>query len=257
MIIITFYTTKHLQPKQVLSYQCIIQITPHSQFKPLTHLFSRKMEIPSYNSGFYYIPRHSTTSKTTNGHHLPCFEQPGKFYNICFRLADSQPQHVLRSMDLELQLWKDLHKNEKFPILEEQRERFRILEKWLHLGYGSCILGKASIQRIVSEIILSHDERECQVGAFVIMGNHIHLLIKMLGLEVMNTLLRNIKRDTALAIKEILGNCDEDIWMRGSFTRIVRSQRELEKTLLYIRNNPGGMPGFTVYERPNGRPFKR
>ena len=215
------------------------------------------MDIPPYSSGFYYTPGRFNASLTTSGHSLPCLQQPGKFYNICFRLADSQPQHVLETMQLELQAWQDTHRNEKYPALAKQRVRFASFEKCLHQNYGNCILANRNIQQIVSEIILRHNEKECQVGAFVIMSNHIHLLIKMLGYAVMKDLLQCIKRETTIAIRHLLDlNCGE-IWMRGSFSRIVRSPRELEKTLQYIKNNPKGNLDFMVYERPDVMKFKR
>ena len=80
----------------------------------------------------------------------------------------------------------------------------------------------------------------CQFEAFVIMGNHIHLLIKMLGDAVMRDLLQCIKRETTTAIRQLLDLNNDDIWMRGSFPRIVRSPREFEKTLQYKKTPPGG-----------------
>ena len=97
----------------------------------------------------------------------------------------------------------------------------------------------------------------CQFEAFVIMGNHIHLLIKMLGDAVMRDLLQCIKRETTTAIRQLLDLNNDDIWMRGSFPRIVRSPREFEKTLQYKKNTPRGILDFMVYERPTAMKFRR
>jgi|GEM_PF-5256712 len=215
------------------------------------------MQIPFYNSGFYYTPGpYHSMAISTSGHRLPCFQQKRKFYNICFRLADSQPEHILNNMERIIAKWRSEHPGETYPEIKRQREEFRQMEYWLHQGHGSCILQDSTIQRIITRVILSHDEIECQVGTFVIMGNHIHLVVKMQGENDMRDFLQKIKHESNDAIKAYLGiQSDDPIWMRGAFTRIIRSPRELTKTLRYIKNNPKGNPRFTVYERPDDRPF--
>lgn len=213
-----------------------------------------KMLIPPYSSGFYYSSNRDITTITSTGHAMPLFRQPGRFYNICFRLADSIPQQVLQELLLEYHEFRNVHPAERTRGIFAERSIFHKLEYWLAQGIGECLLGRNDIRNCVSEEILSHDEIECQIGAFVIMRNHIHLLLKMFDDYQVDTLLRNIKSVTAQKIVDILG-CRKKIWMKGSFTRIVRSPFELRKTVKYILANPRGDQSIPVYLREDNRLF--
>ncbi|MCQ2396560.1 MAG: transposase [Lentisphaeria bacterium] len=213
------------------------------------------MLIPFYSSGFYYSPHCEEMTVTTCGHSLPCLQQPGRFYNICFRLADSIPAHVLDYLLKERLEWRNLAPEKRTLPIYGERWIFKTLDQWLERGLGSRILANTAVSDCVYEEIISHDEIECQIGAFVIMPNHVHLLLKMFRGYDLQSLLERIKRKTSAKIKPLLNQDDERIWMKGSFTRIIRSPAELKRTIKYFLNNPHGNKSVPVYLRGDDRPF--
>lgn len=53
----------------------------------------------------------------------------------------------------------------------------RVLE-WLDNGYGSCILAQPPVGRVVARPIEYFDDRRYILDQYVIMPNHVHLLVK-------------------------------------------------------------------------------
>lgn len=212
------------------------------------------MLIPPYSSGFYYSSKRDITTVSVTGHSIPLFQQPGRFYNICFRLADSLPANVLRTLLEERHELRNVAPEERNRAIFVERRIFHKLDYWLEQGIGGCILKRNDIKTCVYEEIISHDEMECQIGAFVIMPNHVHLLLKMFNDYRLDILLQTLKNNTARKIVELL-NQDRQIWMKGSFTRIIRSPFELRKTVKYILDNPQGNKAVPIYQRSDDRPF--
>jgi len=68
------------------------------------------------------------------------------------------------------------------------------------------------------------------------MPNHVHLLI--LPLVPVPVFMRWLKGSTARAANQLLGRTGQRFWQDESFDHNVRSARELERTILYIEENP-------------------
>jgi putative transposase len=75
----------------------------------------------------------------------------------------------------------------------------------------------------------------CQLGGYVIMSNHVHLLA--LPLVPAKRLTHWIKGLSALRANRIL-NTNGPFWQHESFDHWVRDSREYERILNYIEQNP-------------------
>ena len=100
----------------------------------------------------------------------------------------------------------------------------------------------ATADRIVEAIhynadILGH----YLLQAFVVMPNHVHLLITpALPLPKLTKSLKGITANRANALLDLTG---KPFWQEESYDHLVRHERELEKIRNYIEESSAGEPG--------------
>lgn len=84
--------------------------------------------------------------------------------------------------------------------------------------------------------------------SFIVMPNHLHILLSPLTDKPINNIIGRIKGFTSFKIKKLLG-IDSEIWQQGMFDRIVRSDDEFKKYVDYIINNQKNIPPdrYTLY----------
>jgi hypothetical protein len=99
--------------------------------------------------------------------YIPHFDRPGLIQGITFRLADSLPAHALASLD------------QAFKSVDDPARHARI-EEYLHAGSGACYLRNPRIARMIVAALLYFDGTRYRVIAWVIMPNHVHVLIETL-----------------------------------------------------------------------------
>ena len=147
---------------------------------------------------------------------------------ITFRLADSLPQNVLNRLKEELAHDK-LAENS-----DEYRER---TEKYLDQGIGSCILKNPEIAEIVENTIAYEHEKSCKIISWVIMPNHVHLLLRPLEGHSLSDIMKRIKGVSARKINQAT-NSSGSVWHPDYFDRYIRDAEHFTKTVDYIENNP-------------------
>ena len=72
--------------------------------------------------------------------------------------------------------------------------------------------------------------------AYVVMANHIHLLITPF-VEV-SKITHALKRFTARSANQILGLTGQPFWQDESYDHLVREDQEFDRIVRYIENNP-------------------
>jgi len=98
-------------------------------------------------------------------------------------------------------------------------------------------LRQSDIARIVvGSIHKGVDLEHYQLGAYVVMANHVHLLIQRRIAP--DRLMKSLKGSTAREANRLLGRTGEPFWQKESYDHWVRSQSEFEKIRVYIENNP-------------------
>ncbi len=97
-------------------------------------------------------------------------------------------------------------------------------------------------QAIVADMILDAIEynsrtlKHYDLHAFVIMPNHVHLLVT--PLVPLPKLTKSLKSITAKRANALLGLTGRPFWQEESYDRMVRDQREFDKIRDYIEENP-------------------
>ena len=74
------------------------------------------------------------------------------------------------------------------------------------------------------------------LGAYVVMPNHVHLLIR--PLKPVPVIMRWLKGSTARKANRMLGRTGRPFWQDESYDRWVRSNDEFQKVVRYIEWNP-------------------
>jgi len=93
----------------------------------------------------------------------------------------------------------------------------------------------------IAEIVTSSIQRGVALGhyelrAWVIMANHVHVLLR--ALIAPSRLLQSLKGFTAREANRILNRTGRKFWQAESYDHWVRDERELERIAAYIESNP-------------------
>ena len=171
---------------------------------------------------------------------LPHWQQQNVWYFITFRLADSIPAAVVEQIKKERELW--LKKHDKINLTSEQKRDYYKLfsertENLLNAGKGSCVLKDEKIAKIVSEALLHFNNQRYILDEWVIMPNHVHILVKPLEGHLLPEILHSWKSFTANEINKVTGNKGQ-LWMHESYDHIVRNEKALQAIRKYIWDNP-------------------
>src|SRR5438874_3107018 len=171
--------------------------------------------------------------------HLPHWEQEGATYFVTFRLADSIPNTLLTEWHDELQTWLKFHPRPWDHKTAKEYERRFVdgPEKWLDRGHGECHLRNQRLAAIVANALRHFDRERYRLDAFVVMPNHVHVLVQPKSGHSLSEILHSWKSFSAHSINKALHR-KGDFWMEESHDRMVRDFEELERYRDYIKENP-------------------
>jgi REP element-mobilizing transposase RayT len=189
----------------------------------------------------FYSPNQDKT--VTHGN-LPHWTQQGKLHFVTFRLAGSLPKERLEQILRERQRWDECHCQ---PYSEQDWQEYHCLfseriENWLDAGHGECFLSQPQYARIVAGALQHFDKQRYFLDHWVIMPNHVHVLLIPIKPYTLKDILHSWKSYTANEINAIQ-HCDGTLWQHESFDHIVRNERQLERFRQYILDN---------YKKSNG-----
>jgi REP-associated tyrosine transposase len=194
--------------------------------------------------------------------HLPHWRQQGVTYFVTFRLADSLPQSRLRELAALRAQWERQHVGRNpasslGPVSRVGRSptssmgkaaenweklarcTLERVESWLDEGYGTCVLKEKLAADCLEQKLRHFDGQQYDLGAFVIMPNHVHLLVKPYSDEAhpLERLEQGWKAYSSREINRARGTSGA-LWQEESFDRIVRDEEHLWYCVQYIGSNP-------------------
>lgn len=155
--------------------------------------------------------------------YLPHFDAPHVTQMVTFMLADSFP--VSRRGEWE-------------PILREKdgSAKRKRLEAWLDRGHGECWLRRQGIAAVVEEVLLEGNETEFQMQAWVIMPNHVHLVVDIRDVplaKLIGAWKGKSSRLANLALKR-----HGAFWQEDYYDTLIRDGEHLAKAVRYTEQNP-------------------
>jgi len=187
---------------------------------------------------------------------LPHYHPLNATYFITFRLAGSLPLDALARMrqDYEQQerlLAARLHGQELYEERYKlQKKFFAQYDKMLDAAeHGPRWLAEPRFAEIVVCTIHALHPEHYSLHAYCIMSNHAHLLIDQQGIPepkplkdgqhytALSHAMRRLKGRTGYACAKLLGKKGA-FWQHESYDHVVRNEKEFERILAYIINNP-------------------
>ena len=233
-----------LNPVAVLLNKCYLELVPRWADCPpvnpeATFLGARASRLQTIPGALASRPQTILRPRPSRPHkqwysrgYLPHLDQPGLVQFITFRLYDSVPAHVVESWRNELQCTSSLPATD--PRMVELRKRIAEFED---AGHGACYLRDERIARLVQDALLQFDGERYRLIEWVIMPNHVHVLVEVLSGHRLSDVVHSWKSFTAKEANRILGRSGE-FWMTDYFDRFIRDEKHLAAVREYIRNNP-------------------
>lgn len=195
-----------------------------------------------------YFDNNSPSNK--HKRNLPHWEQDNVSYFLTFRLWDSIPKEIAEKIKDERESWKKLHQIESENDLQKldvelKKEYYRLFSKriddLLDNGHGSCVLKDPEISKIVENALNHFADDQYLLDHWVIMPNHVHVLVKPLDNWTLEKITHSWKSFTANEINKKLKR-EGQLWMHESFDHIVRSPDQFLRIRQYIKDNPKNLP---------------
>ena len=147
---------------------------------------------------------------------------------MTIRLADSVPTGLTERWEDELRT---------LPQEKRQIQLIRMLEKYLDTGYGAKHLGKPEIAKLVEDSLAFWDGEKYNLHAWVVMPNHVHILVQPFEGVHLFELLQSWKKYTSRQANKILGRQGR-FWFREFYDRYMRDEIHYRRTVHYIDMNP-------------------
>lgn len=156
---------------------------------------------------------------------LPHFDGGEIAQFLTARLYDSLPANVIEHYR------KQLEKN------EDKAEFRKEIEKYLDRGHGECFLKNPKVAKLVQDSLLFYNGSKYKLFAWVIMPNHIHILLKPGKNIELSEITHSIKSYTAHKANNLLKRKGQ-FWQHETFDRYIRNRRHLVNVIRYVENNP-------------------
>ena len=166
------------------------------------------------------FPTHSLLLSTFHCRRLPHYYSLGQPIFITWRLHGSLPAY------------------RSFPSGTSSGQAFVAMDHLLdNARTGPLYLRQPDIAKVVVEAIHYRErEQHYQLHSYVVMPNHVHLL--MTPLAEVSKLMQSLKRFTARESNRILGLTGKPFWQDESYDRLVRNGTEFQRIADYIEMNP-------------------
>jgi type I restriction enzyme R subunit len=102
---------------------------------------------------------------------------------------------------------------------------------------GECVVRTPDVRREVESVLLHFDGQRYDVDAFVLMPNHVHMILTPAAGRNLATLMKGIKGVSANQCNALLARSGT-FWMDESHDHIIRDAAELAAFRNYIAENP-------------------
>jgi type I restriction enzyme R subunit len=182
---------------------------------------------------------------------LPHWTQAGTICFITWRTLDSIPEAVLKTWYAEKDAWLNRHQidssskdwPERLQRLDPSLIRefqHLVTDRWndhLDSCHGRCVLRRPELAKVVADSLRHFDGERYELTDFVVMPNHVHVLVVFPDERSMLPQCESWKHFSATRINRLLGRKGR-FWQQDGFDHLVRSAEQFEYLRDYIANNP-------------------
>ena len=150
-------------------------------------------------------------------YNLPHINQKNLYQFITFRTKDSIDDYIRTLTKTDL------------PTKKLQQT----IDTYLDTSKKGAYLNDVIIT-IVKDYLLNLDKNKCDIISFIIMPNHIHILL--IQKQNLSDIIQYIKGGLSFIINKKL-NKKGTFWQKDYFDRVIRDEKHFELTYNYIKNN--------------------
>lgn len=188
---------------------------------------------------------------------LPHYHLPNAAYFITFRLAGSLPMEAWKHLQEEYEQQKQILAN-KFQGQTLQEERYKLQKQYFarvdaaldRAENGPRWLSEPRFAEIVTQQIHNLHPSYYSLHAYCLMSNHVHVLLDQQDIPeppplkdgqhytALSHAMRLLKGRTGYACAALLSEHKGAFWQHESYDHVVRNEKEFERILAYIVNNP-------------------
>lgn len=170
---------------------------------------------------------------------------------VTFRLDDSMPKEVVRQWIVEQEKWfqengfgqHGIDQALRHGVLPEplRRQFLKMRNQGWHKSldhcHGSCLLREPTCAKVVADSLLKFNEDRYDLERFVVMPNHVHLLVQMREGWKLQEQCESWLRFTGRTINAMTSRTGR-FWQTEPFDHVVRNDRQFEYLQSYIAENP-------------------
>nr|WP_321268109.1 transposase [uncultured Sulfurimonas sp.] len=149
---------------------------------------------------------------------LPHFSQINQYQFITFRTKDSTDEFILKQL--------------KNNLLETKIIQHNIDAHLDKSNKGSYL--NHQIVDIIKNYLTVIDKSLCEIVAFSIMQNHIHLIL--VQKTKLSEIMRNIKGGLSFLVNKELGK-KGSLWQKDYYDKAIRDEKHFQRTYNYVKNN--------------------
>jgi REP element-mobilizing transposase RayT len=182
---------------------------------------------------------------------LPHWAQAGAMTFITWRTDDSIPAPVLAQWRADRCRWLRAHgvdpddpnwstQLDRMASALQREFRREFSERWhqeLDACHGACVLRRGELAQIVADSLMHFDGDRYLLTDFVVMPNHVHLLVAFPDERAMLAQCESWKHFTAVKINRFLGRKGR-FWEQDGFDHLVRTEEHFHYFRRYIADNP-------------------
>lgn len=158
--------------------------------------------------------------------YLPHFDGGPRPQFITFRLADSLPAKIFEKLRWRLETGR----------INEWEYAYS-MDRYLDRSTGECSLKIPRVAGIVRNAFLHFDDKRYRLHSWVIMPNHVHLLLTPSDGESLAAIMHSLKSFAAKEANKVLGRKGH-FWSKEYFDRYIRDGEHFARTRRYIERNP-------------------
>ncbi len=160
--------------------------------------------------------------------YLPHFDAGRVQQSITYRLHDALPKSVLENFQAQVA---------SEPDEVRQRHLRRLMETYADAGHGACELRSPEAAQIVIDAWRHRDGVSYDLISWVVMPNHVHVLINQYNDHPLERIVARWKSFTATMINKTIGRTGT-LWMPDYWDRYIRDEDHFRRVVDYIHNNP-------------------
>lgn len=162
--------------------------------------------------------------------YLPHYDNTNVTQFITLRLADSLPAYLIEA-------WKEELQQQTLLDTDRQLTLQRRIERYLDEGTGACYLREPLVARMIETALYYFDESRYRLLSWVIMPNHLHVLLVPNMNRSLSKIVHSLKSYTAHKANAMLGRQGQ-FWFEDYFDRYIRDAKHYDAVVRYIEMNP-------------------